>query len=157
MRTMFLWCGACSVTPPSVLMPTAGNQGAPGRVIITGITTETLAENVRIIVQTTAVVEYTSFTLQDPPRLVLTFPGATLGDIPRPIPVAGVVRSIEPLLVPEENAVRCIVYLAYITTHTVEIQGHQLLIILADAGTRTADVALPASTETARTVAPTAP
>jgi len=135
----------------------AGNQGAPGRVMITGITTETLAENVRIVVQTTAVVEYTAFTLQDPPRLVLTFPGATLGDIPRPIPVAGVVRSIEPLLVPEEKAVRCMVYLAYMTTHTVEIQGQQLLITLADAGTRTADAGLPASTETARTVTPTAP
>src|SRR5207249_4493276 len=48
-------------------------------------------------------------------------------------------------------------YLAYMTTHTVEIQGHQLLITLADAGTRTADAVLPASTETARAVAPTAP
>jgi type IV pilus assembly protein PilQ len=125
--------------------------------MITGITTETLAENVRIIVQTTAVVEYTAFTLQEPPRLVLTFPGVALGNIPRPIPVTGVVRSIEPLWVPEENAVRCIVYLAYMTTHTVEIQGHQLLIALANTGTRTADMALPASTETARPVVPTAP
>jgi type IV pilus secretin PilQ/predicted competence protein len=157
MFTMTLWWGGCSVTPPSVSLPTAGNQGTPGRAVITGITTETLAENVRIVVHTTAVVEYTAFTLQEPPRLVLTFPGAALGDISRPIPVAGVVRSIEPLVVPEENAVHCTVYLAYMTTHTVEIQGHQLLITLADGGTRTADASPPAATETARTVAPTAP
>ena len=124
--------------------------------MITGITTEALAEHVRIAVQTTAVVEYTAFTLQEPPRLVLTFPGVTLGDIPLPIPVAGVVRSIEPVLVPEENAVRCVVYLAYMTTHAVEIQGRQLLITLADAGVRTAETAPRAATETARTGATTA-
>src|SRR5439155_13101326 len=94
MLTMVLWCGACSVTPPSGLMPTAGNQGAPGGVIITGITTETLAENVRIVVHGTAVVGYAALTLQDPARLVLTFPGAVLGDVSRPIPDAGVVRGV---------------------------------------------------------------
>ena len=94
--TIALWCGGCSVTRPSGSPPpTLESQGAPGRATITGITTETLAENVRITVQITEAIEYTAFTLQDPPRLVLTFPGATLGDLPRPIPVAGVVRSIE--------------------------------------------------------------
>ena len=65
---------------------------------------------------------------------MLTFPGATLGDLPRPLPVAGVVRSIEALQVPEERAVRCVVYLQHMTTHVVEIQGRQLLITLAHTG-----------------------
>ena len=142
--TIALWCGGCSVTRPAGSPPPAGSQGAPGPAMITGIATETLGENVRIIVQITEAMEYTAFTLQDPPRLVLTFPGATLGDLPRPLPVAGVVRSIEALQVPEERAVRCVVYLQHMTTHVVEIQGRQLLITLAHTGPRSAEM-LPAA------------
>src|SRR5262249_26707673 len=94
-------------------------------------------------------IEYMAFTSQDPPRLVLTFPGATLGDLPRPLPVAGVVRSIEALQVPEERAVRFVVSLQYMTTHVVELQGRQLLITLADPGTRSAEMLRTAATETA--------
>ena len=144
-----LWCGGCSVTRPAGSPPPAESQGAPGRATITGITTETLGENVRITVQSTEAIEYTAFTLPNPPRLVLTFPGATLGDLPRPFPVAGVVRSIEILQVPEERAVRFVVSLQQMTTHVVEIQGRQLLITLADAGTRSAEMLPAAATETA--------
>ena len=150
--TIALWCGGCSVTRPAGAPPPAESQGAPGRAMITGITTETLGENVRIAVQTTQVIEYTAFTLRDPPRLVFTFPGATLGDLPRPLPVAGVVRSIEPLQVPEERAVRLLVYLQHMTTHVVEIQGRQLLITLADTGTRSAETLPAVATETAEAV-----
>ena len=111
-----------------------GLQGASGPVMITGIAAETLEEKVRISVQASEVVEYTAFMLPDPPRLVLTFPRTTLGDLPRPLPVAGVVRSIEPLYVPEEHAVRVVVSLHYMTTHVVEIQGRQVLVTLADPG-----------------------
>jgi len=45
---MALWCGGCNVTRPAVSLPPAANQGAPGRAMITGITTEMLAENVGI-------------------------------------------------------------------------------------------------------------
>ena len=55
--TIALWCGGCSVTRPAGSPPPAGGQGTPGRAMITGITTETLGENVRITVQTTEVVE----------------------------------------------------------------------------------------------------
>lgn len=127
--------------------PTTEPQGAPMRAMITDITTETLAEKVRIAVQTTAAVEYTAFTLPEPPRLVLTFPGVTLGDLPRPIPVAGIVRSIEPRLVPEEQAVRLVIALQQMTTHVIEIQGQQCLITFADSGTRMADTLSPAPTE----------
>jgi len=146
--TVALCGGGCSVPKSTVSPPTAENRGVPGRATITGITTETLAEKVRIAVQTTAVVEYTAFTLQEPPRLVLTFPGATLGDLPRPIPVAGIVRSIEPVLVPEEHAVRLVITLQQMTTPVIEIQGQQYLITLADSGTRMADTSSPAPTET---------
>ena len=155
--TIALWCGGCSVTRPAGSPPPAESQGAPGRATITGITTETLGENVRITVQITEAIEYTAFTLQDPPRLVLTFPGATLGDLPRPLPVAGVVRSIEALQVPEERAVRFVVYLQHMTTHVVEIQGRQLLITLADTGTRSAEMLPTAATETAEAADRAAP
>jgi type IV pilus secretin PilQ/predicted competence protein len=147
--TTALWCGGCSVTRPAGSPPPAESQGAPRRAMITGISTETLGENVRITVQITEAIEYTAFTLQEPPRLVLTFPEATLGDLPRPLPVAGVVRSIEALQVPEERAVRFVVYLQHMTTHVVEIQGRQLLITLADAGARSAEMLPTAATETA--------
>jgi type IV pilus assembly protein PilQ len=147
--TIALWCGGCSVTRPTGSPPPTESQGAPGRATITGITTELLGENVRITVQITEATEYTAFTLQNPPRLVLTFPGAMLGDLPRPLPVAGVVRSIEALQVPEERAVRFVVSLQHMTTHVVEIQGRQLLITLADTGTRSAEMLPAASTETA--------
>jgi hypothetical protein len=138
--TMALWCGGCSVTPPAGLPPPAAPQSAPGRATITGISAETLGEHVRITVQITEAIEYTTFTLQDPPRLVLTFPGARLGDLPQPLPGAGVVRRIEAVQVPEEQAVRCVVYLQHMTTHAVEMQGRQLLITLADTGTRSAEM-----------------
>jgi type IV pilus secretin PilQ/predicted competence protein len=147
--TTALWCGGCSGTRPAELPPPPESQGAPRRAMITGITTETLGENVRITVQITEAIEYTAFTLQEPPRLVLTFPEATLGDLPRPLPVAGVVRSIEALQVPEERAVRFVVYLQRMTTHVVEIQGRQLLITLANAGTRSAEMLQATATETA--------
>ena len=146
--TIALWCGGCSVTRLAGPLPPAASQDASGRATITGITTETLGENVRITVQITEAIEYTAFTLQAPPRLVLTFPGATLGDLPRPLPVAGVVRSIEALQVLEERAVRFVVYLQHMTTHAVEIQGHQILITLADTGTRSAEMLPTATTET---------
>jgi len=113
------------------------------------MTTETLGENVRITVQITEAIEYTAFTLQKTPRLVLTFPGTTLGNLPRPLPVAGVVRSIEALQVPEDRAVRFVIYLQHMTTHVVELQGRQLLITLADTGARRAEMLQAASTETA--------
>lgn len=147
--TVALCCGGCSVPQSTVLPPTAGLQAMPVRALITGITTETLAEQVRIAVQTTAAVEYTAFTLQEPPRLVLTFPGVTLGDLPRPIPVAGIVRSIEPSLVPEERAVRLVITLRQMTTHVIESQGQQCLITFVDAGTRIAQTSSPAPPETA--------
>lgn len=155
--TVVLWCVGCSAPRPAVSPPPAETQGTRARAMITGITTETLEEKVRIAVHATEVVEYTAFTLQEPPRLVLTFPGATLGDLPRPIPVAGVVRSIEPVPVPEENAVRLVVSLQYMTTHVVEIQGRQLLITLADVETRTAEAAPPLVTAPPSAEATTAP
>jgi len=155
--TTALWSGGCSVTRPAGSPPPAQSQSAPGRATITGITTETLGENVRITVQITEAIEYTAFTLQDPPRLVLTFPEAALGDLPRLLPVAGIVRSIEALQVPEERAVRFVVHLQHMTTHVVEIQGRQLLITLADPGTRSAEILPAASTETAGIVDRAAP
>ena len=146
--TVALGCGGCSVPKSAVSPPPAENRGVPGSATITGITIETLAEKVRIAVQTTAVVEYTAFTLPEPPRLVLTFPGATLGDLPRPFPVAGIVRSIEAMLMPEENAVRLVISLQRMTTHVIEIQGRQCLITLADSGTPMADTLSPAPLET---------
>jgi type IV pilus assembly protein PilQ len=155
--TTGLWCGGCSVTRPAGSPPPAQSQGASGRATITGVTTETLGQNVRITVQITEPIEYTTFTLQEPPRLVLTFPGATLGDLPRPFSVAGVVRSIEAMQVPEERAVRVVVYLQHMTTHVVESQGRQLLITLADPGNRSAEILPAASTETAEIVDRAAP
>jgi type IV pilus secretin PilQ/predicted competence protein len=107
--------------------------------MITGITTETLANRIRIVVQATEVMEYMAVTIPDPPRLVLTFPGATLGTFPQPIPVTGVVRGIEPLLVPEEHATRLVISLRTMTAHTVELQGRQLLVTLTEAEPQVAD------------------
>jgi len=98
--TLALWSGGCSGTRPGGSPLPVEPQGASGQAMITGIAVETLEEKVRITVQATEVVEYTAFMLHDPPRLVLTFPRTTLADLPRPLPVAGVVRSIEPSHVP---------------------------------------------------------
>lgn len=141
--TTALGCMGCSVPKPPASLPPVVAQGVSVPSMITGITTETLAEHVRIVVQATATVEYTALTLQDPPRLVLTFPGTTLGALPQSIPVAGIVRRIEPTLVPEEQAVRLVVSLQQMTTHTVAVQGQRYLITLADPGLRTADMPLP--------------
>ena len=139
--TLALWSGGCSGTRPGGSPPPVALQGASGRAMITGITAETLGEKVRITVQATEVIEYTAFMLHDPPRLVLTFPRTTLADLPQPLPVAGVVRSIEPWHVPEEQAVRVVISLQYMTTHMVEIQGRQVLVTLADTGLRKAETA----------------
>ncbi len=48
--------------------------------------------------------------------------------------MAGIVQHIEPVLVPEEQAVRLEIALQAMTTHTVELQGRQLHITLADTG-----------------------
>ena len=79
--------------------------------MITSITAETLGEQVRITVQATEVMEYTAFIVHNPPRLVLTCQGQHSVICHRPLPVAGVVRSIEPLYVPEEQAVRVVLSL----------------------------------------------
>ncbi|MGE3538250.1 MAG: type IV pilus secretin PilQ [Candidatus Tectimicrobiota bacterium] len=131
--TVALVCGGCGVNPPAVVsqLPPVRQDASP-RAVLTGITTEALHEKVRIAVQSTEAVEYTTFTLQDPARLVVTFPNATLGAMAQPLVGAGVVQSLEASALPEEQAVRLVVYLQHMVPHTVELQGRQLLLTLAD-------------------------
>jgi hypothetical protein len=88
-------------------------------------------------------------TESPPPAVSQGAPGRATGDLPRPLPVAGVVRSIEAMQVPEERAVRCVVYLQHMTPHIVEIQGRQLLITLAHTAPRSAEMLPAAASETA--------
>ncbi len=132
--TVVLVCGGCGVTPPAVPPLPAGHQGTAARAVITGITTAMLTDKVHIAVRSTEAVEYTSFTLQDPPRIVITLAGATLDQAMPPATAAGVVQHIDVAVVPEEQAVRLVVHLQHMTAHTVELQGRELLVMLADTG-----------------------
>lgn len=145
--TVALICGGCSVTTPHGSLPTVESQGGAARAVITGLTTETLRDHVRITVQSTEAVEYTSFTLHDPPRLVVTLTGATLGPQVQPMTGAGIVKHIDIAAVPEERAVRLVASLQSMTTHTVELQGPHLVVTLAEVQNPIAETVSPLPAE----------
>jgi type IV pilus assembly protein PilQ len=110
--------------------------------MITGVTTETQADNVQVVVRATTPLQYTAFTLEEPLRLVVDMPGAKLGDVAQPIPVQGdVIRHIELRAFPDEQTVRLVLYLTRRIAHTVEAQGQRLNVTLQTAPTVTAPIA----------------
>src|SRR5512145_2297472 len=93
-----LLSGGCSTTTLPVTPATVASQRVAERPVITGIITETTAETGRIIVQTSAPVQYTAFTLQDPPRVVLDIAEAVLGErLSPPLVEGGIVQRVEAL------------------------------------------------------------
>lgn len=129
--------GCTAVTPePASSVPSA----APAPVtqtVITDVTTEALADAVRVIVQSTGPLEYTAFKLHDPPRLVVDISEASLGQLPQPIPVTGdLVGHIEPLVFPDERIVRLTLHLQRMVSHAIEVQDQQLHIMLTAAESR---------------------
>jgi type IV pilus assembly protein PilQ len=106
------------------------------------VSAETQNDLVHVVVHSTAPLQYTAFTLQEPPRLVVDIPGAKLGEIKQPIPAQGdVVRDVELQVFPDEQIVRIVLYLVRPVTHTVEVQGQQLHVTLQATASPVAPVA----------------
>jgi type IV pilus secretin PilQ/predicted competence protein len=115
-------------------------QTVAPQAVITDVATEVLADAVRVIVSSTAPLQYTAFTLPEPPRLVVDIPGATLGKLPQPLPVAGeLIREIEAQTLPEERLVRLLIHLQRTALHTVEMQAQQLHITFREPPRHTAE------------------
>ncbi len=95
-----------------------------------------------VVVHATTPLQYTAFTLQEPPRLVVDMLGAKLGEITQPIPGQGdLVRDVELRALPDESTVRLVLHLARTAAHTVETQGQQLHVTLQTSPTLRTPVA----------------
>ena len=116
-----------SQAPSSV----ATTHSAIPQATITDVSVETQADVVHVVVHATTPLQYTAFTLQEPPRLVVDVLGAKLGEITQPIPGQGdLVREVELRALPDESTVRLVLHLARMVAHTVETQGQQLRVTL---------------------------
>jgi AMIN domain len=120
----------------------ATTHSAIPQAIITDVSAETQADVVHVVVHATTPLQYTAFTLQEPPRLVVDMLGAKLGEITQPIPGQGdLVRDVELRALPDESTVRLVLHLARTAAHTVETQGQQLHVTLQTSPTLRTPVA----------------
>ena len=120
----------------------ATTHSAIPQAIITDVSAETQADVVHVVVHATTPLQYTAFTLQEPPRLVVDMLGAKLGEITQPIPGQGdLVRDVELRALPDESTVRLVLHLARMAAHTVETQGQQLHVTLQTSPTLRTPVA----------------
>jgi type IV pilus assembly protein PilQ len=109
----------------------ATTHSAIPQATITDVSVETQADVVHVVVHATTPLQYTAFTLQEPPRLVVDMLGAKLGEITQPIPGQGdLVRDVELRALPDESTVRLVLHLVRLAAHTVETQGQQLRVTL---------------------------
>lgn len=134
--TLALGLGGCTTTTPPTAVPVATTSNAPAPITITAISTQTLAEALQITIATTGDVQYTALMLQEPPRLIVDIPDATLAEGLQPTLVAdGIVSDIESLALPEQHGVRLVVYLHRAATYHIDVQEQQLRIALSAAPT----------------------
>ncbi len=120
-------------------------RSAIPQAVITDISAETQADVVHVVVHATTPLQYTAFTLQEPPRLVVDMLGALgakLGEITQPMPVQGdLVRDVELRVLPDESTVRLVLHLTRMAAHTVETHGQQLRVTLQASSTLKTPVA----------------
>ena len=141
-----LLLGGCSTTTLPVTPAIVVSQRVSERPVITGIITETTAETGRIIVQTSAPIQYTAFTLQDPPRVVLDIADAVLGErLSPPLVGGGIVQRVEALVLSDTKVVRLVLHLQRMAAHTVEVQEQRLLVLLTPIESSQSPGVLPAS------------
>jgi type IV pilus assembly protein PilQ len=130
--TLALGLGGCTTTTPPATVPVAATSEAPAPMTITAISTQTLADALHITIATTGGVQYTALMLQEPPRLIVDIPDATLAEGLQPAVVAdGMVSDIEPLALPEQHGVRLLVHLRRPATYTIDVQEQHLRIALS--------------------------
>lgn len=120
----------CAVLLLASMSQTGAASSAQSEVsVITAISSETSADHERVLVQATDHLRYTAFKLKEPLRLVVDVSGASLGDLPQPIPMRGeIVERVEPIVFDNEHVVRLMFYLRHGTPHSIETQGEQLRI-----------------------------
>ena len=128
--------GCTTTTTPASLAPDAApaEAGPEALTRIIKITTESQDNAVRIVVEATDEVQYTTIRLQEPPRLAVDIAEAALAPDVQPVVFAeGVVSGVEPVAFPEERVVRVIMPLRQAALHQVSAQGNQLQIALSPA------------------------
>ncbi|MGQ4809716.1 Type 3 secretion system secretin [Candidatus Entotheonellaceae bacterium PAL068K] len=126
---------SCVATAPQVSSPTSATLTPATPAVITDVVTDRLAGAERVRVQSTGLVQYTAFKLQNPPRLVVDISDASLGKLPQPVPVVGeIVRRIEPLVFPDEHIVRLTLHLQRPASHRIEVGEQYLQILLTEVG-----------------------
>ena len=138
--TLALGLGGCTTTTPPATVPVAATSNAPASITITAISTQMLAETLHITIETTGSVQYTALLLQEPPRLIVDIPDATLAEGLQPTLVAdGIASDIEPLALPEQHGVRLLVHLRRPAAYSIDVQEQQLRIALSAAPTPQAE------------------
>ncbi len=136
---MFVCVGCTAKTTPASLSPDAA-PARPMPVSITDITTETQDDALHITVDATDEVQYTTFRLQEPPRLAIDIADATLAPTVQPVTFAeGVARGVDPIAFPDKQVVRVLVLLRQSVSHTVTTNGQQLRIVLMQDQAATAE------------------
>jgi type IV pilus secretin PilQ/predicted competence protein len=102
---------------------------------ITKITTDSQGDVVQIVVDATDEVQYTTFRLQQPPRLAVDIADATLSPDVKPVTFSeGIVSGVEPVVFADEHVVRVLVPLRQPASHLVTAVGNQLHIALSADG-----------------------
>jgi type IV pilus assembly protein PilQ len=102
---------------------------------ITSITTDTQDDAFQIVVDATNDLQYTTFRLQQPPRLAVDIADAVLApDVKPAVFPNGIATGVEPIAFPDKQVVRILVPLRQPASHLVTAVGQQLRIALSPDG-----------------------
>ncbi len=132
---VFVCVGCTTTTTPALLSPDAA-PAQPMPIRITDIKTKAQDDALHIMVDATDEVQYTTFRLQEPPRLAIDIADATLAPHVKSVAFAeGVAEGVDPIAFPDKQVVRVLVPLRQPVAHTITTNGQQLRIVLMQDGT----------------------
>lgn len=141
--------GGCTTTTPSATAPVTVTSNTSVPVMITAISTQMAADALHVTVEASGDVQYTAYTVAEPPQLVVEMANAGLAEEIQPLVLAGgIVSDIEPQELPEQHGVRLLVHLREMATYTIDTQERQLHIALNAAAPQQAPQEIPEASAT---------
>jgi type IV pilus secretin PilQ/predicted competence protein len=110
---------------------------------------EARGQELRVVIDASAPLQYTAFMLSEPLRLVLDLAEARLGEVLTPRPLGeGPVSHVEVQEFPEQQMVRVGLHLRRPMTHTIDVHGAQLQVLLQESPPSVAAVPTPGVAQT---------
>jgi type IV pilus assembly protein PilQ len=123
--------GGCTTTTPSATTPVTVTADTPEPIMITALSTQRGAETLQVTVEASGDLQYTAYTIAEPPQLVVDMANAELAEDLQPVALAeGLVSDIEPQKLPNQHGARLLMHLREMVAYTIDVQERRLQIAL---------------------------